>query len=50
MTNDKNIIDEKLHHDINREAVKSQHYHQAKLININIILVRKSYLLIKAKK
>ena len=50
MTNDNKIIDEKLHHDIKREAVKSQHYYQAKLININIILVRKSYLLIKAKK
>ena len=36
MTIDNNIIEEKLQCDINREAYKYQHYHQTKLINMNI--------------
>ena len=49
MTVEDQIRDEKLQYDINREASKIQLYHQAKLININILLARKYYLLINSK-
>ena len=42
--------DEKLQYDINREAAKYQHYHQVKLINMNILQVKKYCLLIIEKK
>ena len=38
-------IDEKLQYDINREAKKYLPYHQAKLISMNILQVKKYYLL-----
>ena len=43
MTIDYKITDEKLQYDINREAA----YHLEKLINMNILQVKKYYLLIK---
>ena len=49
MTIDDQIKDEKLQHDINREFPKHQPYHQAKLMNMNILQVKKYYLLIKNK-
>ena len=47
MTIDDKIRDEKLQYDINREAAKNQHYRLEKLINMNILQVKKYYLLIK---
>ena len=44
---DDKITDEKLQHDINREAAKYQHYHPEKLINMNFLQTKKYYLLIK---
>ena len=41
MTINDQIGDEKLQYDINREAAKYQVYHQAKLIIMNILLVKK---------
>ena len=45
MTNDDNIRDEKLKYDINRKTgkkiFKNQPYHQVKLINMNILQVKK---------
>ena len=49
MTIEDQIRDEKLQYDINREAEKYQFYHQAKLINMNILLVKKYYRLINSK-
>ena len=49
MTIDDQIRDGKLQHDINREVAKYQPYHQTKLINMNILQVKKYYLLIKNK-
>ena len=49
MTIDDQIKDEKLQYDINREFPKHQPYHQAKLMNMNILQVKKYYLLIKNK-
>ena len=43
MTTDDKIRYEKVQYDINR----NQHYHQVKLINMNILQVKKYYLLIK---
>ena len=43
MTIEDQIKDEKLQYDINREAAKSQLYHQVKLINTNTLLVKKYY-------
>ena len=43
MTIEYQIKDEKLQYDINREQQRYQLCHQAKLININILLVRKYY-------
>ena len=48
MTIDK-LRDEKLQYDIDREKEKYQHYYQVKLINTNILLVKKYYLLNKVK-
>ena len=47
MTIEDQIRDEKLQYDINRE--KYQLYHQAKLISMNILLVKKYCLLIDSK-
>ena len=50
MTIDDQVRDEILQYDINREAEKKNHpYHQVKLININILQVKKYCLLIKNK-
>ena len=50
MTIDDKIIDEKLQYDISRERQqKYQHYHHVKFINMNILQVKKYYLLIKGK-
>ena len=46
MAIDDKIIDKKLQYDINREVEKDQHYHQIKLINTNMLQVKK-YLLIR---
>ena len=35
------IRDEKLQYDISRESPKNQLYHQEKLINMNILLVKR---------
>ena len=43
------IKDEKLQYDIIREAEKYLIYHQAKLISMTILQVKKYYLLIKNK-
>ena len=47
MTIDDKIRDEKLQYNINRKATKMSHYHQVKLVKINILQVKKYYLLIK---
>ena len=47
MTIDDKIRDEKLQYNINKEAEIYHHYHLEKRININILLVKKYYLLIK---
>ena len=47
MAIDDKIRDEKLGYDIQREAAKYQHYHLESLINMNILQVKKYYLLIK---
>ena len=49
MTIDDQIKDEKLQYDINREAAKNQPYHHAKLIDMNILQVKKYCLPIKSK-
>ena len=49
MTTDDKIIDEKKQYDINREAIKYQHYLQVILINMNILQVKKYYHLIKVE-
>ena len=41
MTSDDNIRDEKLQHEINKEAAKYQRYHLLKLINMIILLAKK---------
>ena len=47
---DDKIRDEKLQYDINREAAKKyQHSLQVKLINMNILHVKKYYHLIKVE-
>ena len=38
------IRDEKLQYDINRDAKKYKLYHQSKLINMNILLVKRYHL------
>ena len=47
MTIDDKISDEKLRYDINREAANYQHYYLQKLINMNILQMKKYCLLIK---
>ena len=49
MTIDDKIRDKKLQYDINRGAAKNQPYHLKKVINTNILQVKKYYLLIKDK-
>ena len=49
MTIDDQIRDEKLQYDINRNTAKISTLHQAKLISMNILLVKKYYHLIKNK-
>ena len=49
MTNDHKIRDENIQYDINREGEKYLHYHLEKLINVNILQVKKYCLLIKEK-
>ena len=49
MTIEHQITDEKLQYDINREAAKIQLYHQASLISMNVLLMKKYYLLINKK-
>ena len=48
MTSDDKIRYEKLQYDTNKESAK-QHYHLEKLINMNILQVKKYYLLVKKK-
>ena len=49
MTLEDQIRDEKLQYDINREAAKISAYHQAKLISMNILLVKRYCHLISSK-
>ena len=49
MTIDDQIKDEKLQYDINGETAEISSYHQAKLIKMNILQVKRYYLLIKNK-
>ena len=49
MTIDERIIHKKIQYSIDREAAKYQHYDQAKLINTNILQVKKYYLHIGAE-
>ena len=50
MTIGDKVRDEKLQYDFNREKQqKYQHYHQVKLINMNILQVNKYYLIIEDK-
>ena len=46
---DDKIRNEKMQYNISREAAKYQHYIQVKLIDMNILRVKKYYLLIKVK-
>ena len=39
----------KKQYDINREAAKNQHYRQVKLINRNILQLKKYYFLVRIK-
>ena len=51
MTINARIRNEKLQYDFNSEAAKSlyQYYHQVKLMDMNILLGKKYYLLMKAE-
>ena len=49
MTINDKVKDEKLQYYIDREAAKYQHYHLEKLINMNILQVKKYYHLIKVE-
>ena len=49
MAIDDKIKDEKLHNDINREAARISLSHQVKPENMNILQVKKYYLLVKKK-
>ena len=49
MTIDDKIKDENLQYDINREPQKYRHYHLEKLINMNILQVKKYCHLIKVE-
>ena len=46
---DDNIKAEKLQYDINKKQYKCHHYRQVKLINMNLVEVKKYCLLIKVK-
>ena len=48
MASDDRIGDEKLQY-VLTERLQKHHYHQTKLINMNIILVKKYYLLVQVK-
>ena len=50
MTTDGNIIDQKRNIILTEKQQKYQRYHQAKLININILQAKKRYLSIEVKK
>ena len=50
MTKEDEISDEKLQYDLTKKQQKSPHYHQVKLRNINILQVKKYYLLMKEKR
>ena len=47
MTIDDKLRDEKLNMILTEKQQKYQHYHQIKLINMNIVQVKKYYLLFK---
>ena len=49
MTIDDKIRDEKLQYDIKEKQQKYQHYHPEKLINMNIVQVKKYFHLIKVE-
>ena len=49
MTIDDQIRDEPLQNDVTEKQKKYQLYHQVKLINMNILHVKKNYLLIKVE-
>ena len=49
MTIDDEIRDEKLQYDIKKKQQKYQLYHQVKLMNVNILQVKKYYLLVIKK-
>ena len=49
MTIDDKIRDEKLQYDINRKAAKYLHYYWTILIYMNILKMKKYYLLIKVE-
>ena len=49
MTINEEIRDEKIQNNIDKKAVKNQHYHQLKLINMSALQVKKYYLQIKVK-
>ena len=49
MTIDEEIRDEKLQYDIKEKQQKYQLYHQVKLMNVNILQVKKYYLLVIKK-
>ena len=49
MTIDNQIMDEKLQYDINREAAKTPALSSGKVKNINILQVKKYYLLNKVE-
>ena len=44
---DDKIRNEKLQYDVNRKVAKHHHYHKVKLINMNILQVKKYYVLLK---
>ena len=44
---DEKSRDEKLQYDANKEVAKYQHYHLEKFTNMNILQMKKYYLLIK---
>ena len=50
MATDDKTRDEKLQYDINREAAKISIFHLKKLINMNILLIKKYYHLIKKER
>ena len=43
------IRDKKKQYDIHREAANNQHYHQVKLINRNILQLKKYYFQVRIK-